>query len=407
MQPNTPDPSTAEVATRVAEKVADVVREPSLAEAAVNRFEEFLIGVFPFYEGAPLLQMATIVLLFGVLASVFSWFLKRVVASWFKKTKTDLDDHLLSALTPPIYTMVLALGVRIAFVRLEFGAVATERVADLLATFVVLVWLMAAIRISGLLLASLSRRADAMSFLRGNTLPLFENLSKVVLVLLSAYLILNIWEQDITGLLAAGGIAGLAIGFAAKDTLANLFAGIFIFADSPYQIGDFINLDSGERGMVTEIGIRSTRLLTRDDVLITIPNAVMGNAKIINETGGPHPKFRIRVQVGAAYGSDVDQVERALLEVAQGEELVCSDPEPRVRFRAFGGSSLDFELLCWIEEPVLRGRALHELNRAVYKKFAAEQIEIPYSKHDLYIKQMPEGLRLRPEQQPASAEPDQ
>ncbi|MDH5712127.1 MAG: mechanosensitive ion channel, partial [Gammaproteobacteria bacterium] len=177
---------------------------------------------------------------------------------------------------------------------------------------------------------------------------------------------------------------------ASKDTLANLFSGVFILADAPYKIGDFIVLDSGERGEVTHIGIRSTRILTRDDVEVTIPNSIMGNTKIINESGGPHKKYRIRVKVGVAYGSDIDKVKAILMDVATNETSVCKDPEPRVRFRQFGASSLDFELLCWIEDPVLRGRVIDTLNSAVYKKFQQYEIEIPYSKHDVYIKAMPD-----------------
>jgi small-conductance mechanosensitive channel len=161
-------------------------------------------------------------------------------------------------------------------------------------------------------------------------------------------------------------------------------------ADSPYKIGDFVVLDSGERGEVTHIGIRSTRMKTRDDVEVTVPNSVMGNTKIINESGGPYQKFRIRVAVGVAYGSDIDKVREILMDIALNDEEVCADPEPRVRFRQFGASSLDFELLCWIDQPVLRGRVLDSLNCKVYKRFIEDKIEIPYSKHDLYIKQMPE-----------------
>jgi MscS family membrane protein len=179
------------------------------------------------------------------------------------------------------------------------------------------------------------------------------------------------------------------VGFAAKDTLANLFSGVFILADAPYKIGDYIVLDSGERGKVTHIGIRSTRLLTRDDVEITIPNAIMGNSRITNESGGPYEKFRIRVAVGAAYGSDIDQVKAILMAVATGEPEVCEDPAPRVRFRAFGASSLDMELLCWVENPEFRGRVLDALNTTIYKRFRDEGVEIPYSKHDIYIKEMP------------------
>ena len=145
-----------------------------------------------------------------------------------------------------------------------------------------------------------------------------------------------IWDINVTGLVASAGIVGLALSFAAQDTLSNLFAGVAIMSDRPYELGDFIILDSGERGEVTKIGLRSTRLLTRDDVEISIPNGVMGATKIVNEAGGPPSRYRIRTQVGVAYGSDVDQVAEVLVSVAADHAKVLKSPEPRARFRAFG-----------------------------------------------------------------------
>ncbi|HKJ51332.1 MAG TPA: mechanosensitive ion channel domain-containing protein, partial [Gammaproteobacteria bacterium] len=217
----------------------------------------------------------------------------------------------------------------------------------------------------------------------------FDNLAMIVIVAIAVYMVFSAWGVDMTAWLASAGIVGIAVGFAAKDTLANLFSGVFILADAPYKIGDYVVLESGERGEITHIGIRSTRLKTRDDVEITVPNSVMGNTKITNESGGPYEKYRIRVKVGVAYGSDIDRIEAILLEIAAANGLVCPTPEARVRFRAFGASSLDFELLCWVTQPAQRGLATHELLAAVYKRFNAEEIEIPYSKHDLYIKEMP------------------
>ena len=146
-----------------------------------------------------------------------------------------------------------------------------------------------------------------------------------------------------------------------------------------------MNLDTGERGRVTQVGLRSTRLLTRDDVEITIPNAVIANAKIINESGGPWEKERIRIRVGVAYGSDLQLVRRVLADAASGHPNVCTDPAPRVRFRSFGDSALEHELLCWIDEPVLRGRVVDALNTSVYEKLMAAGIEIPYPKRDVYL----------------------
>ena len=221
------------------------------------------------------------------------------------------------------------------------------------------------------------------------TLPLFNNVARIAIVAGAIYFVLLAWDIDVTGWLASAGIIGIAVGFAAKDTLANFFAGLFISADAPYKAGDFIVLDTGERGRVTQVGIRSTRLLTRDDVEIIIPNAVMGNAKIVNESGGPWAKERLRVPVQVAYGSDVDQVRAALLAVAEGRAGVSAEPAPRVRFRAFGDSGLSFELLCWIDEPVLRGRVLDDLLTAVYKRFQAEGIEIPFPQRDVWVRALP------------------
>jgi len=172
--------------------------------------------------------------------------------------------------------------------------------------------------------------------------------------------------------------------------LANLFSGIFIVADAPYKIGDYIVLDSGERGMVTNLGMRSTRLVTRDDVEVTVPNAVIANAKIINESGGPWVKHRIRIPVGVAYGSDVDEVCSVLEEVAKSVPEVVKIPAPRVRMRAFGNSSLDFELLTWIDHPELRGRVRHQLLKDIYKAFNEKRIEIPFPQTDIHVRTMPE-----------------
>ena len=187
------------------------------------------------------------------------------------------------------------------------------------------------------------------------------------------------------------GIVGLALSFAARDTLSNLFAGVSIIMDAPYKTGDYIILESGERGVVTHIGLRSTRLLTRDDIEITIPNGIIGNSTIVNEAGGPSEKHRIRIPVGVAYGSDMDHVIATLEKVAVDHDEVCSNPAPRVRFRAFGESSLDFELLCWIDRPVDRGRLRHELGVSVYKAFIASGIQIPFPQRDLHVRTMPDG----------------
>tara|TARA_B100000131_G_C17944811_1_gene543881 strand:- start:467 stop:862 length:396 start_codon:yes stop_codon:yes gene_type:complete len=126
--------------------------------------------------------------------------------------------------------------------------------------------------------------------------------------------------------------------------------------------------------------------MTRDDIEITIPNSVIANSKIINESGGPYERERVRVNISVAYGSDIKKVREILTSIAMNADEVCSDPVPRVRFREFGDSALIFQLLFWIEKPEMRGRVVDSINSIIYDRFNADGIEIPFPQRTLHIK---------------------
>ena len=344
---------------------------------------------FGYLNDYPWIQALTMVAASILIAWIFDRFIISTLKSIAIRTKFEIDNRLIELLHGPIYSSIIILGIALAVHTLEPVAPFDFIIYSSLQSIAYLIWAVLILRITKLVLGHVARSDRHISILHPQTLPLFENIANIAIFVFAVYIIFSAWQVDMTAWLASAGIVGIAVGFAAKDTLANLFSGVFILADAPYKIGDFVVLDSGERGEVTHIGIRSTRLLTRDDIEVTVPNSVMGNTKIINESGGPGEKYRIRIAVGVAYGSDIDKVREVLTDIALSEEAVCEDPEPRVRFRAFGASGLDFELLCWIDQPVLRGRLTDTLNCQVYKRFIEEKIEIPYSKHDLYIKEMP------------------
>ncbi len=330
-----------------------------------------------------------------VLVLLSAWLLAviadRLFLAWVRGfvEKVDEQNPLVMTRHGPLYYSVVLLGVAIAVDLAKMSERTNAIAVSLMITLAIIAWTRFGLRFSRSVLRSISQNPDRLPVLNPKTLPLFENTAYIVIIALSVYYVFLNWNVDMTAWLASAGIIGIAVGFAAKDTLANLFSGIFIMADAPYKIGDYVVLDGGERGEITKIGIRSTRLLTRDDVEVTIPNAIMGNSKVFNESGGRHPKSRICVKVGVAYGSDIDKVRETLMSIGLAEPSVCQDPEPRVRFRTFGASGLDFELLVWIEDPALRGRIIDTLNSQVYKTFMAQGIEIPYAKRDLYIKEMP------------------
>ena len=350
----------------------------------------YLKPLLDLFDNKPWFQGAVVFLITFFFASLFSWIIFKVLKMLTSRTKTYLDDRLLEIARPPIYYSLVITGFSAAVRIMPLSAKLTENLIFGFQTIGAFIWMVALIRVSKVILHQLAWGSKEHQLVQPQTLPLFDNLSKVVIFVITGYVIFQIWGIDMTAWVASAGIVGLAVSFAAKDTLANLFSGVFILADSPYKIGDYVVLDGDQRGKVTHIGIRSTRMLTRDDVEITVPNAIMGNSKITNQSGGPHPKFRIRVKIGVAYGSDIDQVREILIEIAKTEPLITKYPTPRVRFRTFGASSLDLELMGWIEDPELRGRTLDKLNTSIYKRFNQKNIEIPYSKQDLYIKELPE-----------------
>lgn len=337
------------------------------------------------------LRALVIVLLSLSIAWIFDRFISAALRKATAKTRFQFDDQLIQYIHTPIYCSVILLGLALAINLLQIPEPYEFILFSCLESIAYLVWIFFFLKIIRSLLRVFANDERRFKVLHAQTLPLFDNLALILIIVLGVYIIFSAWNVDMTAWLASAGIVGIAVGFAAKDTLANLFSGVFILADAPYKIGDYVVLDTGERGEITHIGIRSTRMKTRDDVEVTIPNAIMGNSKIFNESGGPAEQSRIRIAVGVAYGTDIDKVKDILMEIALGDEQVCTDPEPRVRFRQFGASSLDFELMGWIEKPELRGRVIDALNSQVYKAFIEYGIEIPYSKHDLYIKEVPPG----------------
>ncbi|NNF17907.1 MAG: mechanosensitive ion channel family protein [Gammaproteobacteria bacterium] len=357
----------------------------------VDTVNSWIITLSNFLGPNPLLQASIILFLFIIVAWVVTTLLSRIVGRFTKASKTDFDDKLVHMLHRPVFMTIFLVGATLALGRLELSEVAEARSVSVLQSISVWVWMVFALGFSRLVLTTLNSFSNRFNFVDNRTLPLLQNAAFLLISLGAVYGLMSAWHIDVTALVASAGILGLALSFAAKDTLANVFAGVSILADSPYKVGDFIVLGTGERGQVTQIGVRSTRILTRDDVEITVPNAVIGNAKIINETGGPHEKYRIRCKVSVSYRSDLDAVCAILKEVALNQTGVCVSPAPRVRVRTFGDHGIDIELLAWVPQPVERGRMTHELNLKIFRVFNENNIEIPYPQRVVHIKSIPEA----------------
>jgi len=322
--------------------------------------------------------LSVLIILGAVIAAkitdmIFTRIFKRIVI----KTQTNFDDRILQLLHRPIFYSILFIGFSVAVKTAELPNYIDYALVGIFKTSTILIWLFVVMKVLILSMEWASQKTSN-PLLQQKTLPLFNNLGKIAIGLFGIYFIFLSWDININGILASAGVLGVILGLAAKDTVANFFAGIFLMADSPYKEGDYILLDTGERGYVKSMGLRSTRFMTRDDIEITIPNSVIAASKIVNESGGPAEIERIRITLLVAYGSDIDAVKDLLISVAMANDNVQNSPEPRVRFREFAESGIELQLLFWIYKPEIRGRTVDAVNTEIYKQFSQNNISIPY-----------------------------
>ncbi len=335
------------------------------------------MGIAPLV-GAVVIAVATI-----IAAKILQLLGQRVAARSSQWSKSGTRLRLLQIVRSRLWITVLLFGILIEVRWINFPAHIDFLMTAPTKTALAIMWGVILVRILGLVSSQLSRRYPEESEL----LLMAQNVGMVFIAILAGLTILAIWDVNLTPLLASAGIAGIIIGLAAKDTLGNFFGGISLSLDRPFKRGDYIVLNSGERGRVVDIGLRSTRIVTRDDILITVPNSVIVSTKIINETA-PYPRMRVRTKVSVSDQSDLERVNETLLKLARANSLVLAEPQPRVRFRAFGDSSLEFELLCWIADPQDKGRVMHQLNSAVLKEFKAAGINFPLPQRDVFVHQV-------------------
>ena len=326
----------------------------------------------------PFLKSASLIVISVFFAKITDIIFTLIFKKFVDKTETKLDDRILQLLHKPIFYSILFVGFIISIKTatlpdyIEFFFVGGVKTAT------IFIWLFVTSKILVMSMEWVSRQAKTNSLLQKNTLPLFNNLGKIAIGLFGVYFIFLSWGININGILASAGVLGVVLGLAAKDTVSNFFAGIFLLADAPFKEGDYILLETGERGYVTQMGLRSTRFMTRDDIEITIPNSVIATSKIVNESGGPKEIERVRITMLIAYGSNIDKAKKVLTDIASKNSNVLDNPVPRVRFREFADHGMRLQLLFWIEKPESRGRTVDAINTEIYEEFSRNNILIPY-----------------------------
>ena len=195
-------------------------------------------------------------------------------------------------------------------------------------------------------------------------------------------------------------LLGVGIGFGLQNIASNFISGFILLMERPIKLGDRITVDN-VWGDVTQINLRTTVVNTDDNVCIIVPNSSLLDNNLVNWSYGDR-RIRIHIPIGVAYGSDVDLVTRLLTRAATENARVLSDPAPAVHFLAFGDSSLNFELLCWLPDSTIKQNLTDELNRAIDRLFRDNNIEIPFPQRDLHVRTIAAPLRWLPQETPGA-----
>ncbi len=217
-------------------------------------------------------------------------------------------------------------------------------------------------------------------------LPLFHKSAKVLFFVFTVILILKVWGFNVNGLLAGVGIIGMVLGLALKDSLANIFGGISLVLDKSIKVGDKVKLSSGEVGVIHDIGLRSTKLKTYDNEILTIPNGGLAGS-IIHNYVLPNEAHRAKVDFSVEYGSDPEKVKKIVLKAVQGIEDAVYEPEPVVVFKEMADSGLNCTALVWSTWTKSYGVKL-EMTKRIYDALNKEKICIPFPTRTIYTHQV-------------------
>ena len=209
-------------------------------------------------------------------------------------------------------------------------------------------------------------------------------ITRYLVVLVGALVAIMSLGIRLDAVLAASTVVLVGIGFGLQNIAQNFVSGVILLVERPVARGDFVQIGD-VCGSVTDIGMRATRVVTRDEVTIIVPNSELITAQVINHSV-PTTNLRITVGVGVAYGSDTARTREVLLQVAAADPDLLADPAPEVRFEDFADSSLNFALLAWIANPREDLRIASRLRFAIDAAFRAAGIQIPFPQRDIHVK---------------------
>lgn len=334
--------------------------------------------------GASLLIVIATAILGRILVGIL---LDRGVKRLTASTKTSFDDALLKILRWPSYWLVLVVALDFSLRRLDFLAETWGNQIDSL-LYILYLWV-------GFMFAwnfiqnmftwygkEIAKRTQ--TDLDEQLMPFFRRVALIILTIVGLITVLGYFDVEIGALITTLGIGSLAIALAAQAALSDTISGFIIMIDRPFRIGDRIEIqDLDTWGDVVDIGLRSSRIRTRDNRMVIVPNSVLGKSLVVNHSY-PDTQYRIQVRVGIAYGTEVEQARQVMVEAVRKVEGVLQEHPVEALFLEFGESALIFRVRWWIDSYVDTRRMFDRVNTALYQALNEAGIEIPNPQLDVH-----------------------
>lgn len=332
-----------------------------------------------------------IFLAFLLFTKFIRFILGHVLPIFTSKTKTNLDDLIISRIKKPCICLLLLLGVYTALMPLDIPVSILSFINEVILSLVIILFAVVFTRVADSFIDIWGNEwaEKTRSTIDNSLLPIMHKASKALFFVFCVILILKVWGVNVSSLLAGVGIASIVLGLALKDSLANIFGGMSIVMDKSVKVGDKIKLGTGEVGIVKDIGLRSTKLKTLDNDTLTIPNGILAQSVIINYIPNDGKKREV-INFSVGYGVNIEKVEKVVLKSLENIEDAIYDPKPVVVFKDMGESGLNFSAIIWSvwqsssKLKEVRGVKI-EATKRIYEALNKAKIGIPYPTRTVYL----------------------
>lgn len=318
---------------------------------------------------------------------IFNFLLDRVVHRFTGATSTNIDDAIIISLKPPLFWFLFGLSIQIAISRLDFIPESwLQYIYDGYFLFYLFIGFVALWRLVNQLTEWYSNEMAPRteSNLGEQLIPFLRRLALVLIAIFAVIIYLDYFGIEVGGLVATLGIGSLAIALAAQAALSDTISGFIIMIDRPFRIGDRIELlDLDTWGDVIDIGLRSSRIRTRDNRMVIVPNSVIAKSLIVNHSF-PDSQYRIQIELGIGYGTDLEKAKKTIIDAVESVEGVLPDRPVEALFLHFGDSAMTIRVRWWLESYIDTRRMFDRVNTAIYYALEKAKIDTPYPIQVIY-----------------------